>query len=156
MKEKILLRKIGKLNIYTLYHPFTPEKYPDLKVREYLKYIHIMLLNIEKGKISATSFEAIKIYIMIKEFVYLGYLYDKAYDDTDNKVSIQKTYNICFSKKERIACCKKSFFKTYKKMFVKYYKYIWDSDMDAKKLYMVSRNFDKYFIKKFLINTRKQ
>ena len=93
---------------------------------------------------------------MIKEFVYLGYLYDKAYDDTDNKVSIQKTYNICFSKKERIACCKKSFFKTYKKMFVKYYKYICDSDMDAKKLYMVSRNFDKYFIKKFLINTRKQ
>ena len=149
MIEKTKLKKIGKLSVEALFAPFLADVCPDICVREYLMFMHYILLKIKNKEMSYKSYKAVSVYKMIREFVFLGYLYEQSYEYGN-----YTNRSIRFLKKYRIGNYKNFFFERYSKLFSKYYRRFHKAENDFKRLYKISRHFDKCFIKFFLIKTR--
>ena len=77
MMGRTKLKKIGELSVKALFAPFLADVCTDICVREYLMFIHYILLKIKNEEISYKSYKAVSIYKMIREFVFLGYLYKR-------------------------------------------------------------------------------
>ena len=149
MMEETKLKKIGKLSVKAFFAPFLTDVCPDICVREYLMFMHYILLKIKNKEISYKSYKAVLVYKMIREFVFLGYLYEQSYKDNKN-INLKRF----FFKSYRIGIYKNFFFERYSKLFSKYYRRFHEAENDFKRLYKISRHFDKCFIKFFLIKTR--